>query len=117
MTGAPWQKRNRPFPEKIEFLLSNNTHLQRPKSARHWSDQDTEVDTDTPVVRHNRLEEVIFVYAAMMFVLLSSLYQCGAHQCRALSISSEGGSVLRSASGRRKSAGCKLAMTRSDTRP
>ena len=75
MTGAPWQKRNRPFPEKIEFLLSNNTHLQRPKSARHWSDQDTEVDTDTPVVRHNRLEEVIFVYAAMMFVLLSSLYQ------------------------------------------
>jgi len=65
MTGAPWQKRNRPLPEKIEFLLSNNTHLQRPKSARHWSDQDTEVDTDTPVVRHNRLEEVIFVYAAM----------------------------------------------------
>jgi hypothetical protein len=45
------------------------------QQARHWSNQDTQVDTDTPVARHNRLEEVIFVYAAMMFVLLSSLYQ------------------------------------------
>jgi hypothetical protein len=48
---------------------------QNSQQARHWSDQDTELDTDTPVARHNRLEEVIFVYAAMMFVLLSSLYQ------------------------------------------
>jgi NAD(P)-dependent dehydrogenase (short-subunit alcohol dehydrogenase family) len=28
-------------------------------TARHWSDQDTQVDTDTPVARHNRLDEVI----------------------------------------------------------
>jgi len=29
------------------------------QQARHWSNQDTQVDTDTPVARHNRLEEVI----------------------------------------------------------
>ena len=34
-------------------------------------DQDPEVDTDTPVSRHNRIEEVIFVYAGMMLLLRS----------------------------------------------
>ena len=34
-------------------------------------DQDPEVDTDTAVARHNRIEEVIFVYARMMLILRS----------------------------------------------
>ena len=34
-------------------------------------DQDPEVDTDTAVARHNRIEEVIFVYARMMLLLRS----------------------------------------------
>ena len=32
-------------------------------------DQDPEVDTDTAVARHNRIEEVIFVYARMMLLM------------------------------------------------
>jgi len=34
-------------------------------------DQDLEVDTDTAVARHNRIEEVILVYARMMLILRS----------------------------------------------
>jgi hypothetical protein len=34
-------------------------------------DQDPEVDADTAVVRHDRIEEVIFVYARMMLLLRS----------------------------------------------
>ena len=34
-------------------------------------DQDPEVDTDTAVARHNRIEEVTFVYAGMMLLLCS----------------------------------------------
>jgi hypothetical protein len=34
-------------------------------------DQDPEVDTDTAVARHNRIEKVIFVYAGMMLPLHS----------------------------------------------
>ena len=39
---------------------------------RHPSfDQGPEVDTDTAVARHNRIEEVTFVYARMMLLLRS----------------------------------------------
>jgi hypothetical protein len=65
MTGAPRQKRVR---------------------ERQCSNQDTQVGIDTPVARHNRLEEVIFVYAAMMFVLLSSLYQVRASMPRPIDL-------------------------------
>jgi hypothetical protein len=44
------------------------------------------VGIDTLVARHNRLEEVIFVYAAMMFVLLSSLYQVRASMPRPIDL-------------------------------
>ncbi len=56
------------------------------QQARHWSDQDTQVETDTLVARHNRLEEVSFFYAAMMFVLLSSLYQVRASMPRPIDL-------------------------------
>jgi hypothetical protein len=43
-----------------------------PFQKRHQLfDQDPEVDTDTAVARHNRIEEVIFVYASMMLLLRS----------------------------------------------
>jgi hypothetical protein len=36
---------------------------------------DPNVENDFPVVRHNRLEGVLFVWAALTLVLLSILYQ------------------------------------------
>lgn len=38
-------------------------------------DRDHEVEHDIPAVRHNRLEEVIFVWGGLMLVSLSILYQ------------------------------------------
>ena len=38
-------------------------------------DRDPNVEDDTPVVRHNRVEEVVFVWSGLMLVLLSILYQ------------------------------------------
>ena len=38
-------------------------------------DRDPEVINDTPVVRHNRLEEVLFVLGGLTLVVLSILYQ------------------------------------------
>ena len=43
---------------------------------RHqFFDRDPEVDNDVPVVRHNREEEIIFVWSGMIIVLLFILYQ------------------------------------------
>jgi hypothetical protein len=36
---------------------------------------DPEVTNDTPVVRHNRLEEIIFVWGGLTLLVLSILYQ------------------------------------------
>ena len=36
---------------------------------------DPEVTNDTPVVRHNRLEEIIFVWSGLTLVVLGVLYQ------------------------------------------
>jgi hypothetical protein len=38
-------------------------------------DRDPNVENDVPVVRHNRLEEILFVWGGLMLVLLSILYQ------------------------------------------
>jgi hypothetical protein len=37
--------------------------------------RDPEVVNDTPVVRHNRLEEIIFVWSGLTLVVVSILYQ------------------------------------------
>ena len=43
---------------------------------RHqFFDRDPNVDNDVPVARHNRVEEVVFVWSGLMLVLLSILYE------------------------------------------
>ncbi len=43
---------------------------------RHqFFDRDPNVENDVPVVRHNREEEILFVWSGLMLVLLSILYQ------------------------------------------
>ena len=42
---------------------------------RHqFFDRDPNVESDVPVVRHNREEAIIFVWSGLMLVLLSILY-------------------------------------------
>jgi hypothetical protein len=43
---------------------------------RHqFFDRDPNVPNDVPVVRHNRLEEILFVWGALTLVLISIVYQ------------------------------------------
>jgi hypothetical protein len=43
---------------------------------RHqFFDRDPNVENDVPVVRHNREEEILFVWAGMTLVFLGILYQ------------------------------------------
>jgi hypothetical protein len=45
-------------------------------SRRHqFFDRDPNVPNDVPVVRHNRMEEILFVWSALTLVLISILYQ------------------------------------------
>ena len=38
-------------------------------------ERDPDVDNDIPVVRHNRMEEILFVWTGLMLVLIAILYQ------------------------------------------
>ena len=38
-------------------------------------DPDPNVENDQPVARHNRVEEVVFVWSGLMLVLISILFQ------------------------------------------
>jgi hypothetical protein len=40
-----------------------------------WFGRDPEVVNDTPVVRHNRVEEIVFVLGGLTLAVLSVLYQ------------------------------------------
>jgi hypothetical protein len=43
---------------------------------RHqFFDRDPNVENDLPVARHNRFEEILFVWSGLMLVLLAILYQ------------------------------------------
>jgi hypothetical protein len=56
----------------IVFLLAGVFIWRR----RHqFFDRDSNVENDVPVVRHNREEEVVFVWSGLMLVLLGILYQ------------------------------------------
>jgi len=56
----------------IGFLLAG-TFIWR---LRHqFFDRDPNIENDVPVVRHNREEEIIFVWTGLMLVLLAILYQ------------------------------------------
>ena len=56
----------------IVFLLAGVFIFRR----RHqFFDRDSNVENDVPVVRHNREEEIMFVWSGLMLVLLAILYQ------------------------------------------
>jgi hypothetical protein len=56
----------------IVFLLAGVLIFRR----RHqFFDRDPNVENDVPAVRHNREEEILFVWAGMTLVLLGILYQ------------------------------------------
>jgi hypothetical protein len=56
----------------ILFLFGGVVILRR----RHeLFERDPDVENDVPVVRHNHMEEIRFVWNGLMLVLLSILYQ------------------------------------------
>ena len=56
----------------IVFLLTGVFIWRR----RHqFFDRDPNVENDVPVVRHNREEEILFVWSGLMLVLIAILYQ------------------------------------------
>jgi hypothetical protein len=56
----------------IVFLLGGYVIFRR----RHqFFDRDPSVPNDVPVVRHNRLEEILFVWGGLTLVLISILYE------------------------------------------
>jgi len=56
----------------IIFLLGGILIFHR----RHqFFDRDPNVENDGPAVRHNRLEEILFVWNGLMLVLIAILYR------------------------------------------
>ena len=56
----------------IIFLLAGVFIWRR----RHqFFDRDPNIENDLPAVRHNRVEEILFVWGGMTLVLISILYQ------------------------------------------
>jgi hypothetical protein len=56
----------------IIFLFAGVLIFRR----RHqFFDRDSNVENDVPVVRHNREEEILFVWSGLTLVLLCILYQ------------------------------------------
>ena len=45
------------------------------RKRHQFFDRDPNVPNDVPVVRHNRLEEIVFVWGGLTIVLISILYQ------------------------------------------
>ena len=45
------------------------------RKRHQFFDRDPNVPNDVPVVRHNRLEEILFVWGGLTIVLISILYQ------------------------------------------
>jgi hypothetical protein len=45
------------------------------RRRRQFFDRDPNVENDVPVVRHNRLEEILLVWNGLMLVLIAILYQ------------------------------------------
>jgi hypothetical protein len=56
----------------IIFLFGGITIFRR----RHqFFDRDPNVEDDVPVVRHNRMEEILLVWSGLLLVLIAILYQ------------------------------------------
>jgi hypothetical protein len=45
------------------------------RKRHQFFDRDPNVENDVPVVRHNRMEEVLFVWSGLTLVLIAILYQ------------------------------------------
>jgi hypothetical protein len=45
------------------------------RSRHQFSDRDRNIENDVPVARHNREEEILFVWIGLTLVLLGILYQ------------------------------------------
>jgi hypothetical protein len=45
------------------------------RKRHQFFDRDPNVENDVPVVRHNRVEEILFVWSGLMLVLIAILYQ------------------------------------------
>jgi hypothetical protein len=45
------------------------------RSRHRFFDRDPNVENDVPVVRHNRMEEILFVWSGLTLVLIAILYQ------------------------------------------
>ena len=45
------------------------------RKRHQFFDRDPNVENDVPVVRHNREEEILFVWSGLMLVLIAILYQ------------------------------------------
>jgi hypothetical protein len=56
----------------IVFLLAGFFIWQR---RPQFFDRDPDVENDVPVVRHNRMEEVLFVWGGLTLVLIVICYQ------------------------------------------
>jgi len=56
----------------IIFLFGGILIVRR----RHqFFDRDPNVENDVPVVRHSRMEEILFVWTGLLLVLIAILYQ------------------------------------------
>ena len=54
------------------FLFGGITIFRR----RHqFFDRDPNVENDLPVVRHNRMEEILLVWSGLLLILIAILYQ------------------------------------------
>jgi hypothetical protein len=45
------------------------------RKRHQFFDRDPNVENDVPVVRHNRMEEILFVWSGLTVVLIAILYQ------------------------------------------
>jgi len=45
------------------------------RSRHRFFDRDPNVENDVPVVRHNRMEEILFVWGGLTLVWIAILYQ------------------------------------------
>jgi hypothetical protein len=45
------------------------------RKRHQFFDRDPNVENDVPVVRHNRMEEILFVWSGLTLILIAILYQ------------------------------------------
>jgi hypothetical protein len=45
------------------------------RKRHQFFDRDSNVEDDPPVARHNRMEEILFVWSGLTLVLIAILYQ------------------------------------------